>query len=567
MNIFDNQLWKQFLALAKPYWYPDEEGRSWREILFSWFLLVLSLLLLVTITSVNAFNSYATRDLIDLLEQKNTSNYFNLLITYAISLATLAILIVFSQYLRRKIALDWYQHLTKYILEKYFGNLAYYKISLKSEIDYPDQRISQEIEPIPRMAMNLLFVFLEKAMEMVTFIVILWSISKLVAVIMVVYTIVGNAVGLYFNQELNKINSKETEGQANFNYCLTHVHKNAESIAFFQGESRESNIIKRAFTNLIQNRQQLTGWQNNQLLFTNGYQFFIILLPFILIGPLYFFDEIELGEVNQASVGCAIFAGALSVIVSELAYAGQLTNLINRLSTFLEALSASSTQQEVDNIIETVEAENIAVENVTLQTPNYEQVLVRDLSFSVETSTGMVIVGSSGTGKSSLLRAIAGLWKSGTGRIVRPNLEEILFLPQNPYLILGTLREQLLYPNRNNQITDSELEEILQQVNLHYLLTRVGSFDTEQYWENVLSLGEQQRLIFARVLVTRPRYVIIDEATSALDLENEDNLYQLLQQTEATFISVGHRESLLKYHQWILELTGESNWELRPNNI
>ena len=160
------------------------------------------------------------------------------------------------------------------------------------------------------------------------------------------------------------------------------------------------------------------------------------------------------------------------------------------------------------------------------------------------------------------MRAIAGLWNTGTGRLVRPPLKEVLFLPQRPYIILGTLREQLLYPKTNRQMTDAELEEVLQQVNLQNLLSRVEGFDTEVPWENILSLGEQQRLAFARLLVTNPRFTILDEATSALDLKNEESLYQQLQATKTTFISVGHRESLFNYHQWVLELSQDSGWQL-----
>jgi putative ATP-binding cassette transporter len=161
-----------------------------------------------------------------------------------------------------------------------------------------------------------------------------------------------------------------------------------------------------------------------------------------------------------------------------------------------------------------------------------------------------------------LLRAIAGLWKAGSGRLVRPPLAKMLFLPQRPYIILGTLRQQLLYPHTKEQLSDEELENILKKVNLQHLLTDQNSLDKEVNWEQILSLGEQQRLAFARLLITKPTFTILDEATSALDLVNEASLYRQLQESETTFISVGHRESLFNYHQWVLELTENSHWQL-----
>ena len=214
--------------------------------------------------------------------------------------------------------------------------------------------------------------------------------------------------------------------------------------------------------------------------------------------------------------------------------------------------------------IDITEDSQLALRRVTLLTPNYERTLVRDLPFSLQPGEGLVIVGHSGSGKSSLLRAIAGLWNAGTGQIIRPALSEIMFLPQRPYMVLGSLRSQLLYPNPDNDISESKMRHVLEEVNLAELPERFGGFEIELDWANVLSLGEQQRLAFARLLLSRPSYVILDEATSALDLANEKKLYEQLKAKETTLISVGHRPSLLQYHEYVLELDGRSNWRFLP---
>lgn len=175
-----------------------------------------------------------------------------------------------------------------------------------------------------------------------------------------------------------------------------------------------------------------------------------------------------------------------------------------------------------------------------------------------------MITGTSGSGKSSLLRAIAGLWCSGSGTILRPHAQDMLFLPQQPYMLPGSLRSQLLYPNKDRQVTDAQLLDLLVRVNLPDLADRFGGLDTEVDWQKVLSIGEQQRLAFARVFLTRPRFVMLDEATSALDVANEASLYQQLMSIDTTLVSVGHRATILKYHKQVLELQGDGRWLTQP---
>jgi putative ATP-binding cassette transporter len=202
---------------------------------------------------------------------------------------------------------------------------------------------------------------------------------------------------------------------------------------------------------------------------------------------------------------------------------------------------------------------------VSLLTPDRKRTLAQDLSLAIAHGggKGLLIVGESGSGKSSILRAIAGLWNKGAGVITHPELKEMLFLPQRPYMILGSLRNQLLYPG-NADVSDEELHAVLKKVNLADLPEALGGLNAEMDWTSVLSLGEQQRLIFARLLLAKPRYAILDEATSALDEANEERLYQLLAETATTYVSVGHRKSLVAYHDNVLELNCDSTWRLVP---
>jgi putative ATP-binding cassette transporter len=273
--------------------------------------------------------------------------------------------------------------------------------------------------------------------------------------------------------------------------------------------------------------------------------------------------ELEVGRVVQAAGAFAAMLTALTVFVDNFDILSAFAAGIERLHTFSKSLANhSSTDAKLGDTLERLEHPRLELDRVTLQTPNYQRTLITNVSLAVDTGQGLLITGASGGGKSSLLRAIAGLWNSGSGTIRRPKLEQMLFLPQHPYMILGTLRSQLLYPIIDREIPDEELKQVLQQVNLPDIAERCGGFDTEIDFAKVLSVGEQQRLAVARVLLTKPSYVVLDEATSALDVENEQTLYLQLKGTSSTLISVAHRSTLLKHHTQVLEITGDGTWNL-----
>jgi putative ATP-binding cassette transporter len=560
------KFWENLTIVAQPYWYPTElNGRAFGDVIASWGGLFLLILTTFSTVGVEAFSSYWNRYVLDIvIEERDLSKYLNTLWVSTAIIVFVTVLFAFSQFIRKKVALDWYKWLSNQTVKKYLSDRAYYNVNFTKGLENPDQRLAKEIEPITSLSIQFLMTLLEKGLQIITFSIILWTISQQIAVYLVIYSIFGNVGAIYLSQELSKINQRELNAKADYTYALTHVRNHGESIAFFQGEDQEAKIIERRFDQVIESKEKLIDWERLNNLFNRGYQLALSIFSMFILTPMFINNEINYGEISQASLCCFLFSSALGKLINEWGTSGKVSNYIERLAKFTDALTGITEENQNLSQFVIIEDHHLAFENFTLQTPDYQKIIVENLSLSVTLGQGLLIVGASGRGKSSLLRAIAGLWKSGNGRLLRPPLKEMLFLPQRPYIILGTLREQLLYPNTQRQINDWELETILEKVNLKHLLKDKNTFDKEVNWEQILSLGEQQRLAFARLLITKPTFTILDEATSALDLSNEASLYQQLQELETTFISVGHRTSLFNYHQWVLELTDNSQWQFSP---
>jgi putative ATP-binding cassette transporter len=377
--------------------------------------------------------------------------------------------------------------------------------------------------------------------------------------------VVGTAVTmLVFGRMLIGLNFQQLKKEADFRFGLVRIRENAESIALYRGENQERSQLEQRFDAVFGNYKQLVNRQLLLNLFAYAYNYLTLVIPIAIIAGSVLSGELEVGRAVQAAGAFKAILKALTIIVDKFDELSQFSAGIERLDTFVNFLETDLPRRKAKSAIQVFRGKQLVINRLSLRTPDNRRWIVQQLSAAVRPGENLMIVGPSGSGKSTLLRAVAGLASAGAGTIARPGLNHMLFLPQRPYMVLGSLRNQLLYPFPDRYRFDEELLETLEQVNLQRLPDQYGGLDAVADWGNVLSIGEQQRLAIARVLLAKPRYVMLDEATSALDETNEQRLYQLLASTATTLVSVSHHEALRDYHQNVLALAGDGCWQLQP---
>ncbi|MBW4566481.1 MAG: ABC transporter ATP-binding protein/permease [Tolypothrix carrinoi HA7290-LM1] len=550
MNRFNLTVVKRFWAIAKLYWLGNEKKGANA-------LLVLLGVLLLANTQVKVFLNTIQGELISALSARDSNRFWQGVVIALGGIIISGFLNSGYGYLRETIGIYWRRWLTDRFLNQYFSDRAFYELSnFNQEIDNPDQRIAENVASFCQQSIQFFVNIIESIFVVIAFSFILWNISINLVFALLIYSILAYSITIgFYGRKLTQLHLNQLRKEADFRFGLVRIRENAESIAFYNGTFQEANKIKLLFNEVFNNFKRLILWSELYLnVFKYPFGNLTLILPALILGNQILIGKVEVGKVTEAMGAFGSVAFSVNLIMYQFEIFTKFAASIDRLYVFYEYLKQPR-KETANKKIDIVKDNRLAVENLTLETPNYQKTLFKNLSVELQPGQGLLIMGESGSGKTSLLRALAGLWNSGTGVIFRPELEEMLFLPQRPYMILGTLRDQLIYPNAKVDVSDEELRQILHRVNLSNLAERFGGFEVEKDWSYVLSLGEQQRLAFARILVTKPKYAILDEATSALDVNNEENLYRLLLETGTTFVSVGHRPNLKKFHQLIISVS------------
>jgi putative ATP-binding cassette transporter len=565
---------KRAIRLARPYWSSDERHTARR-------MLTLLILLLLGYTGFAVLFNEQTGEFTSALAARDSPRFWRSILAFFGLLVIGVPIDSYYYYVLERLALHWRRWLTERFLGRYLHHRRYYHLVGNPEIDNPDQRIADDISWFTRQSLGFLLVFANGFFQLIAFGGVLWSISRPLVLFLFVYAalLTGVTFGI-FGQKMVSLHFAQRGREADFRFGLVRLRENAEAIAFYHGEHQEQQHLRKVFARLFANASDIIRWTLRLNFFYFGNNYLVLVLPTLIIAPRVLSGQLEVGRIVQAGGAFSAILAALTILLDNLEDLSRFAASVARLETFARGLSsgpakagegplpgadvggAPAPAAEESGKIRVNEGPELAFEGFTLTTPNGERTLVKNLTASIPAGAGLMIVGESGAGKSSLLRAIAGLWDTGEGTLLRPRYEDMLFLPQHAYMAVGNLRAQLSYPNLRRPVSDEELREALKRANLPGLVERAGGFDADFDFEKILSVGERQRLALARVFLNSPKYVLLDEATSALDHENELELYEQLSRMEATLVSVSHHPDLVKYHAQVLELKAGGDWRL-----
>ena len=518
--------------------------------------------LMVAINGLNVVNSFVGRYFMSAIENRDVAVFQRQTLYYVLVFLASTVVLVFYRFTEERLGILWREQLTRRLTEAYLKDRTYYRLDSATGVANPDQRISDDVRAFTTTTLSFVLLIVNGTMTAVSFSGVLWTISPLLFGVAVAYAAVGSVLTIYLGKPLIRLNYNQLDMEANFRSDLIHVRENSESIAMAHREGRFRAKLNRRLDALTANFRRLIRINRNLGFFTNGYNYFIQIIPALIIAPMFIVGTKEFGVITQSTMAFATLVGAFSLIITQFQSISAFTAVVARLHTLSDAIE--KTQRTSLCMIETEESpDRVVYENVTIHSADWSRLLVADLNLEIRRGSRWLVIGKDDAPKVALFRATAGVWGCGAGRIIRPNLDEILFLPERPYLPPGTLREALLRTGMEKVTPDAEIMEVIGKLGLDDVVSHANGLDTDQDWDDLLSIGEQHLLSVARIFLAKPAFVYLDRPGSSLPKNQISSILDMLtEQGIGVVILSKNGESRLRYDA-VLEFKGEGHWEVR----
>jgi putative ATP-binding cassette transporter len=552
---FTRRAWR----LVAPYWSSEDR---WSARLLLVVVVALTLGLVYVTVLYNDWN----REFFEAIQNKDFESFGPLLIRFSILATVFIVGAVFRRYLTLMLQMRWRLWLTREFLNKWFDEHVYYRLEVgRDRADNPDQRIADDLRMFAFNSLDLAFGLLSSAVTLVSFVSILWVISGPITVnlgelsfeipgymvwVALVYAVVGSVLTHRVGRPLIGLNFQQQRVEADLRFGLVRLRENSEGVALYGGERTERRDLDSRLDRIRANWWQLMRYTKNLTFLTTAYAQLADIFPILVAAPRYFTGAISLGVLTQIGNAFGQVQGALSWFVDSYGSLATWKATADRLLTFQDTIELARAQAAETPGISVVSNATSAVrtDDLELGLPD-GRVIVPDLSLSVEPGESILISGPTGVGKSTLFRALAGIWPFGKGEVQIPREGHLLFLPQRPYLPIASLRDATLYPagTGSSSVDDAAIREVLEAVGLGSF---VGRLDEVDNWSMQMSGGEQQRLAIARAILQRPDWLFLDEATAALDDASEQAMYTLLKNRlpDTAIVSIAHRQGVAAFH-------------------
>ncbi|MBS1211591.1 MAG: transporter, permease family protein [Proteobacteria bacterium] len=542
--------WRRLSQVARAFG-ASEVGRKATML----FCALLALLLGVSL--FNVVNSYVGRDFMTAIAERDSRGFVLQGTVYVGVFTASTIVAVIYRFTEERLGLVWREWLTRWLVTAYLEDRTYYRLKEHGGIENPDERIADDVRAFTATTLSFVLMVLNGTITVAAFSGVIWSISPLLFAVTVGYAVIGSFLAIKLGRPLIALNYSQLDREANFRSALIHVWENAEAIALARREERLTDRLLRRVDEVMGNFDRIIRVNRNLGFFTTGYNNLIQIIPAFIVAPLFIRGEVEFGVITQAAMAFAHLVGAFSLIVTQFQSISSFAAIIARIGSLAEVI-ANTRSRRTCGIRICHGGEDLSFKDLSLSAPgDSPKPLLSGLSLTVRPGSRLLVTGPSEHARLALFKAAAGLWTTGSGKIVWPTGESVFFLTERPYLLAGSLREALLGYARQRSVPDEAIVDTLSHLGLNTALARIGGLEAAGEWHALLSLSEQQLFSFARVLLADARFVFLDRACSALSPQQRKCVMAELYRRSIACIHYGQSED---EYDAVLDLAGDGTW-------